>query len=79
MMARRSSLIFQNAVRLSLDAASAGIGTLRFFSGCRGFIGPVPLPLWIRVVAENTRGRMYRQPAAKKNNVSHGTLETPSA
>jgi hypothetical protein len=26
---------------------SAGVGTL--FTGCRGFIGPVPPPLWIRV------------------------------
>jgi hypothetical protein len=29
---------------------SAGIGTIKAkLSGCRGFIGPVPPPLWIRV------------------------------
>jgi hypothetical protein len=27
----------------------AGFGTIRFRGGCRGFTGPVPPPLWIRV------------------------------
>jgi hypothetical protein len=38
----RSPLIFQNS--------SAGVGTLFLRTGCRGFIGPVPLPLWIRAI-----------------------------
>jgi hypothetical protein len=32
-----------------LPVFSAGIGTIRFRGGCRGFTGPVPPPLWIRV------------------------------
>ena len=38
----RSPLIFQ------IDAA--GVGTLFIWTGCRGFTGPVPLPLWIRAI-----------------------------
>ena len=32
---------------------------LEIISGCRGFIGPVPLPLWIRVGARISK-RTYR-------------------
>jgi len=49
-------LIFQNIDDEHQVITTAGIGTFRYgcFSqtpsqGCRGFIGPVPPPLWIRV------------------------------
>ena len=44
----KASLIFQISELFTLF--SAGISTLSYAHGCRGFIGPVPLPLWIRTV-----------------------------
>ncbi len=38
------ALIFQ----VSRFLTSAGFGTI-LFSGCRGFIGPVPPPLWMSI------------------------------
>jgi len=44
-MGKQLDLIFQN------PPGSAGVGTITgnsYLSGCRGFTGPVPPPLWIR-------------------------------
>jgi len=44
----RPPLIFQNSGDLAVTP-TAGIGTVPLQDGCRGFTGPVPPPLWIRV------------------------------
>ena len=42
-----------------LPESSAGISTL-YFTGCRGFAGPDPPPLWIRIVNScSSSGRIY--------------------
>jgi hypothetical protein len=47
----RSHIAFLSSSRSNPHPGThaAGIGTIEY-PGCRGFIGPVPLPLWIRVM-----------------------------